>query len=87
MSVTLVAVLCHQLNSVSLCIEEPIPTPQMAAGKADDPVTIPFTKHFCEIDGIPIILDWIRDPLNKYHDWTLRAYKCVPGEYVPTKRA
>ena len=59
----------------------------MAAGTVDDPVTIPFTKHFCEIDGQQIVLDWLKDPLNKYTDWTLHAYKCVPGEYVPTHSA
>ncbi len=84
--ITLVAVLCHQLAGVPhpVCVDEVVPvTSTMMAGKASDPVEVPFTWVACQINGEMIIADWIRNnPI--YRTWKLATWKCVPGKYEPT---
>jgi hypothetical protein len=84
--INLVAILCHMLNGVPLCVDEMVPTPLMAAGKASDPIPMPFTWVMCSVSGQQIASDWMREhPIYRF--WQLKAWECVRGQYVPSKRA
>jgi hypothetical protein len=86
--ITLVAILCHSLTGIPepVCVDEVVPTPLMAAGMADDPLPIPFTWVSCSVSGQQIVADWMLEhPI--YRSWQLKAWQCVPGQYVASKRA
>lgn len=84
--ITLVAVLCHAVAGIPLCVDEVVPTEMMVAGKADDPVPMPFTWEMCRSDGIKLAVDWAASQ-QQYHDWQVIEVKCVPGKYESSKRA
>ncbi len=85
--ITLVAIICSGI----LCQDVVVPTKDMVAGKADDPIPMEFTEMMCRTEGQHIALDWLREESKhggQYAGWTLQfPIKCVPGRYESPRHA
>ena len=70
MHITVVAVLCHTLGTISapVCREEIVT-------EGDMPMMA------CMIDQ-PALADWKNKSIFRGDQWTIAKYKCVPGDYV-----
>lgn len=79
---TLVAIICASV----LCQDVVIPTEDMMAGKASDPIPMRYTEIMCRVHGLQDASDWLRMQ-QQYQGWRVTNIQCVPGHYVPSKRA
>lgn len=73
MPITLVAVLCHALNGVPLCVDEVVSTKLFVQ-----------TPRMCALQE-SIITAW--KAKSAYQKWEVQGWKCIPGEYVSLHRA
>jgi hypothetical protein len=88
MSLTLVAVLCHQLGTLpEVCVEEVVPQTaiERQAGKIDAPLPMAeMSMHECII-AIPLVAKWVQEnPV--YRAWNVREVHCA-RDYVPKGKA
>jgi len=67
MLVTLVAILCNG----QLCLEKVVTNNEQSG----------ITMAACQVNGQIGIADWLAN--GPYHQWKLKAYKCVLGKYTP----
>ena len=72
MLVTLVAILC---NSSQLCLEKVVTNSEQSG----------ITMTACQINAQIGIADWLAK--GPYHEWSLKSYKCIAGNYVPNVKA
>lgn len=70
MKITVVAVLCHSLGTISqpVCREEIV-------------VEADMSMQACMI-AQPAIADWKMRSIYRGDSWTIARIKCVPGDYV-----
>lgn len=80
--ITLVVIICMGV----LCQDVVVPTEQMVAGLASDPVPMPYTEIMCRAHGIADAQDWLKDQ-QQYSGWKITKIMCVPGKYVSPGRA
>ncbi len=80
--ITLVAIICSGV----LCQDVVVPTKEMVAGKADDPIPMPYTEIICRAHGIADATDWLASQ-QQYRGWRISKILCVPGHYESSKRA
>jgi hypothetical protein len=78
MTITLVAVICARV----LCQDVVVPTDDMVAGKAVDPIPMQYTEIMCRAHGFSDAIDWLRQQ-QQYEGWRVTDIKCVPGKYSP----
>ena len=67
MLVTLVAILCNS----QLCLEKVVTTSEQSG----------ITMTACQVNAQIGIAAWLAN--GPYHEWRLKSYKCVLGNYVP----
>ncbi len=80
--ITLVAVICSGI----FCQDVVVPTKAMVAGKATDPIQMPYTETTCRANGVAQAQDWLGQQ-QQYHGWRVAKILCVPGQYEPPGRA
>ena len=83
--VTLVLVLCHNLNGTpNVCVDEAV----MDSDKAVAAGLPPFTMNFCKSVSMPGLVQWkMHSPEYSSDDWRITNIRCVPGDYAPPRRA
>lgn len=69
-----------------LCQDVVVPTEQMVAGLASDPIPMPYTEIMCRAHGLADAEDWLKEQ-QQYRDWHITKIMCVPGKYVSPGRA
>ena len=67
MLVTLVAILCNG----PLCLEKVVTNSEQSG----------ITMTACQVNAQMGIAEWLAN--GPYHEWTLKGYKCVLGQYTP----
>jgi hypothetical protein len=67
MLVTLVAILCNG----PLCLEKVVTNSDQSG----------ITMMACQVNAQMGIAEWLAN--GPYHEWTLKGYKCVVGQYTP----
>lgn len=67
MLVTLVAILCNG----PLCLEKVVTNSEQSG----------ITMTACQVNAQMGIAEWLAN--GPYHEWTLKGYKCVLGNYGP----
>ncbi len=80
--ITLVAIIC----SGFLCQDVVVPTKDMVAGKADDPIPMEYTEIMCRAHGIADAQDWLALQ-QQYRNWHISKILCVPGKYESPRHA
>jgi hypothetical protein len=86
--ITLVALLCHQLNGIPVCVEEIVPQSEIErqAGKIEAPLPMAGMSELeCQVSALPLVAKWVgAHPV--YRTWTVVGWQCA-RDYVPKGRA
>ena len=64
-----------------LCQDVVVPTEDMVAGKASDPIPMQYTEIMCRAHGFEDAQDWLKEQ-QQYHNWHITKVMCVPGKYI-----
>ena len=71
MLITLVAILCNS----QLCLEKVVTNSEQSG----------ITMTACQVNAQIGIAEWLAN--GPYHEWRLKSYKCVMGNYTPKSNA
>jgi hypothetical protein len=80
--ITLVAIICSGM----LCQDVTVPTQEMMAGNASDPIPMEYTEIMCRAHGLLDADDWLKHQ-QQFEGWRVTKIMCVPGRYESPKRA